>query len=727
MVVKLALANVRRSYKDFAIYFLTLMMGVAVFYAFNSITEQQAVLSLDEGQGSMIDLLGTLVNGVSVFIVIILGFLVVYASRFLIKRRNREFAIYLLLGMPKGTLLRITLAETIMVGAASVMVGLGLGLLISQALLQVTALLFVADVTGYSFFVAEGEMLKTVIVFLAIFALAMVFNVGHIMKSKLIDLMNSGRKNDAVLRSIPLSFVLFLISCGLIGVSYYLLSTNGLEVNPTFGLCTALVCVGTLLFFYSLSGFLLRLFQSIKRLYYRGLNMFTLRQVASRVNTTFVSMAIICMTLFLAITSVSGGVGMSLAIQDGMASQTRFDATAISYYPTLTDESASETSTEETSPRAEGIESSDSNSGNTASKETFLGQTFVEAHDFDMASGLRDSASQLGLPDFDSIVKDSAQLDFYASDLTYADLDNVLGSTLVDYAGSLVSQGYEEQPIAILPVSQYNHAMDLIGQEHISLNANEAVLNADSDLTSDYLSDLARLQPTLSVFGHDLTVKAELDAQTYQTTSFPNQIGTLIVPDEVVPANVKPVNSLLNVMYTSDPDAEKQWLELYNGVAEGDPQTTWPLNMSQTREEVFSQNIGLSTIVSYLAVYIGFVLVVACAAILAIQQLSNVSDNQSRYQLLYKLGAPRSMINGALIKQIAIAFIFPLLLGVAHAVCALQQVTTLVQVFGHLDIVQTTLVAGGAFLIVYGLYFLLTYIVARGMLREATHTFARTD
>lgn len=710
MIVKLALANVKRSYKDFAIYFLTLMMGVAVFYAFNSITEQQAVLTLDEAQGSMIELLGILVNGVSVFIVVILGFLVVYASRFLIKRRNREFALYLLLGMPKGKLLGITLTETIFVGAASLVVGLGLGLLISQALLQVTAMLFVADVTGYSFFVAESEIIKTIVVFLAIFALAMLFNVGHIMKAKLIDLLNSDRKNDdLVLRSIPLSFVLFLISCALIGVSYYLLSTNGLEVNPTFGLCTALVCVGTLLFFYSLSGFLLRLFQGIKGLYYRGLNMFTLRQVASRVNTTFVSMAIICMTLFLAITSVSGGVGISMAVQDSLDSQTRFDATATSYYLRAAEASGS------------------SDSAENANAEAFIGQSYVEDHNFDMAAGIRDSAAALGLPDFDSVVSDSAQLDFYSSDVTFLDLDEVLGKTLVDYAGSMVSVGYENQSLSLLSESQYNHAMDLIGQEHIELGTNEAVLNADSDVANDYLRDVAHLQPTLSVFGHDLVVDSELNTMTVQTTSFPNQIGILIVPDEVIPADAKPSMSMLNVMYTANPDAEDQWHEIYEGISEGDTQTTWPLNIGQTREEVFSQNIGLSTIVAYLAIYIGFVLVVACAAILAIQQLSNVSDNQSRYQLLYKLGAPKRMINGALLKQIAIAFIFPLVLGVAHAICALRQVTTLVQVFGHFDIVQTTVVAGAAFLLVYGLYFLLTYVIARGMLRETTHTFARTD
>ena len=193
MLAKLAFANVRRSYKDFAIYFFTLLIGVAVFYAFNSITAQDAVLAFDKSQGNMIELLSYLINGVSVFICVILAFLVVYASRYLIKRRNKEFAIYLLLGMPKGTLLRLTLAETLIVGLVSLMAGIGLGLLISQGLLYVTAFMFVVDIPGFTFFVAQDELVKTIVVFLIIFALALFFNVGYVMKAKLIDLIQSER------------------------------------------------------------------------------------------------------------------------------------------------------------------------------------------------------------------------------------------------------------------------------------------------------------------------------------------------------------------------------------------------------------------------------------------------------------------------------------------------------------------------------------------------------
>lgn len=701
MLAKLAFANVRRSYKDFAIYFFTLLIGVAVFYAFNSITAQDAVLAFDKSQGNMIELLSYLINGVSVFICVILAFLVVYASRYLIKRRNKEFAIYLLLGMPKGTLLRLTLAETLIVGLVSLMAGIGLGLLISQGLLYVTAFMFVVDIPGFTFFVARDELVKTIVVFLIIFALALFFNVGYVMKAKLIDLIQSERKNDTLkLRSIPVSFCLFLISCAIIGVSYYLLSENGIVVNPTFGAATALVCVGTLLFFYSLSGFLLRVIQSIKPLYYRGLNMFTLRQVASRINSSFVSMAVICMTLFLAITSVAGGVGISLSMQNSMASITHYDASATSYYSV-----------------ASSLESSDYS--NEAKQRYEALQGYLEKHDYNMAQGIADDAKKLGLPDFNNVVRESAQVDMYDSEATFGQLDEQLGKPMTDYVGTeMINPDYIDQTLSIVPVSQYNHAMEISGREGISLGRDEAVLNCDTDVVMDYARDVAKSGITLNVFGHDLTVDRDLNAETFQTTSIPGQMGILIVSDEIVPDDSVPVTSILNVQFTNNPDAEKQWMDIYEGISTSEDPETWPLSMGMTKEEVFSQNIGLTTIIAYLAIYIGLVLVVACAAILAIQQLTSASDNRTRYQLLNKLGAPRSMVNGALFKQILIAFLFPLVLAIAHSLCALQEVVTLVQLFGHLDIGQTSIVVSGAFLAVYGLYFVLTYVAARGVIRS---------
>ena len=90
MYSKIALGNVKKSLRDFSIYFLTLAVGVALFYAFNSITQQSMVLKLSEDTRKIVELLSRTIFGVSTFLAVILGFLVVYANQFLIRRRKKE-------------------------------------------------------------------------------------------------------------------------------------------------------------------------------------------------------------------------------------------------------------------------------------------------------------------------------------------------------------------------------------------------------------------------------------------------------------------------------------------------------------------------------------------------------------------------------------------------------------------------------------------------------------
>lgn len=690
MIAKLAFANVKRSYKEYLLYFLTLMIGVAVFYAFNSITAQSAVLDMSETQSTMIEFVGLLISGVSVFITVILVFLVVYANRFLIKRRNKEFALYLLLGMRKTTLLKMTFAETFFVGAFSLVVGLLLGLLLSQALLFLTAFLFSVEFSGFTFLIAWEQIAKTVIVFLIIFALAFFVNSGYLAKARLITLLQSDKKNDDFkLRSIPFSFALFLLACCCIGAAYYLLVKYGLVMSPQFYASTALVVVGTIMFFYALSGFLLRVVQGMKSLYYRGLNMFVLRQVAARLNTSFLSMAVICLTLFLAITSVCGGISICNAMTNTLDKTTHYSATITSLYSALDDEDA------------------------PASRANR--KTFCEAYDYDMAAGLKASAQNVGAPSWDSIVKETGQIDLYASGLTLGDLDSLLGSSLSEYVGSSLDGGYSSYQVQLLGISQYNRAREMAGLELVELTNNEAFFNSDSDTTMDYLRDVSAQVDSISVYGSELTLKNELDTATIQTAAFPSQICLLVVPDELVPTDQTPLISYLNVE-TYNVDQQADFVALVQDAINDESGNSWWVTMSITQQEVFEQSVTFSAVVSYLAIYIGFVLVVACAAILALQQLTDVSDNQKRFRLLEKLGADSRMVRGALLKQIAIAFVFPLLLAVCHSLCAMSVVAEVVSLFGHLDIAQVSLIAMGAFLIMYGFYFVLTYMSSKRML-----------
>ena len=131
MLCKLSLKNIKKSFKDYAIYFFTLILGVSIFYVFNAIDSQTVLLDVTSNTLEIIKLMTNMLSGVSVFVSFILGFLIIYASRFLIKRRNKEFGIYLTLGMSKRKISTILFIETLFIGIISLFVGLGLGVFLS--------------------------------------------------------------------------------------------------------------------------------------------------------------------------------------------------------------------------------------------------------------------------------------------------------------------------------------------------------------------------------------------------------------------------------------------------------------------------------------------------------------------------------------------------------------------------------------------------------------------
>lgn len=142
MLFKLSLKNMKKCFKDYAIYFITLILGVAIFYMFNSLDSQEAMLEVSSSTKEMIKLMINMLGMVSVFIAVILGLLIVYANRFLINRRKKEFGIYMTLGMGKRDISRILLFETIFIGIISLIIGLVLGVFGSQLMSILVAKLF---------------------------------------------------------------------------------------------------------------------------------------------------------------------------------------------------------------------------------------------------------------------------------------------------------------------------------------------------------------------------------------------------------------------------------------------------------------------------------------------------------------------------------------------------------------------------------------------------------
>lgn len=333
MYFKIAFENVKKNFKDYSIYFLTLTLSVSVFYSFNSIESQKALLELNKSTASYIDTLSDLIGVLSIFVSVILGSLILYANNFLIKKRKKELGIYMTLGMGKSKISKILVLETIIVGIASLISSMLIGFIISQGLSAFTSNLFDVNMSEYKFMISTSAIMKTIIYFGIIFLLVVIFNSVLISKYKIIDLLIASMKNENIKINNPLAYLISFILCILtLGFSYKFVIDVGLDIkNPKFIVSIVLGIIGTVLFFYSLSGVLLYIVKKNKNIYFKNLNIFIVKQLNSKINTNFISVSVICLMLFLTIGILSTGISFKNALESSLKNTTPFDASAIIY------------------------------------------------------------------------------------------------------------------------------------------------------------------------------------------------------------------------------------------------------------------------------------------------------------------------------------------------------------------------------------------------------------
>ncbi|MGL5648218.1 MAG: FtsX-like permease family protein, partial [Clostridium sp.] len=296
MNFKLALNNVKKSMKNYAIYFLTLSIAVCIFYAFNSVGAQGKLLGTS-GDKEIIEAIGSVIGYISVFVSVVLGCLIIYANNFLIKRRKRELGLYMSLGMGKGKISKILVLEEFIIGIISLICGLIGGIILSQFLGLLTIKLFSVGAEKFSLVISVSAIVQTIIYFGIIFILVMIFNATIVSKYKLIDLLTAHKKNEKIKIKSPLiSGLIFIISIVMLVVAYKLVIKSGIINIQTldFKMSIVLGVIGTVLFFYGFTGFIVLVIQRIKGIYYRKLNIFTVKQMNSKINTNFISMAVIC-------------------------------------------------------------------------------------------------------------------------------------------------------------------------------------------------------------------------------------------------------------------------------------------------------------------------------------------------------------------------------------------------------------------------------------------------
>lgn len=686
----MSVKNIRKSIKDYTIYFLTLILGVAIFYMFNSLDSQEAMLVVNSSTRQIVKLMVGMINYVSVFVAVILGFLIVYANNFLIKRRKREFGLYMTLGMGKRQISGILLGETFLIGLISLVVGLVIGVFGSQLMSILVAKLFQADMSEYQFVFSEAACWKTCAYFGVMYAASMILNIVIISRYKLIDLISAEKKNEKVRMKNPVICVLvFLAAAVTLGTAYYMV-TGGLTQLDLMNQLVIPILMGivsTFLIFWSVSGLALKVVQMRKELYLKDSNIFVLRQIHNRINTTVVSMTIICLLLFMTITVLSTALSLNRVLTQDLEEMTPVD---LNLYKTA----------------------------NLPDNGNYT-QLQIE----DSQKPISDTLKENGLDM--KVLKDVTEVATYTStEWTWeTSLQSVIESAKENYPMLMYDTAEE-----IIKLSDYNKIARLYGNREYELAEDEYLVLCDFDNMKN-LRDMALKNGSEVAIGGKVYHSRYPECQEGYlviSTSHTNT-GLMVVPDSCPLSEDMKERYYLMADYNADTKEEKYQTEaMFTNYGDGDHELMENLEEKQIRLDgvskisIIESSKGLSTIISFIAIYLGIIFLIASSAILALKELTENSDNRHRYTILRKIGMDEKMIHQTLFRQIGIFFMAPLVLAVVHSIFGIQFALKIVAVQVETREMLPSVIATAVFLIlVYGGYFLATYMESKNIIREA--------
>lgn len=672
MLFKLSIKNQKKSIKDYSIYFFTLILGIAIFYIFNAVEAQTSMMELSQTKSQIIGVMNSALEAMSVLVSFILGFLIAYASQFLIKKRKKEFGLYLLLGMKKINVCMIIFFETVIIGFISLLIGLILGISLSQFMSLFVASLFEANMQKFVFVISSKAIIKTILYFILIFIFVTVMDLIIVSKAKLIDLLTAHYKKEKNMIKNPyLSFVLFIAACLMLAYAYYnvtvkyntLTSQNDVQIQIILGI------IGTFLIFYSISGFVLAIIKKIPNIYHRHLNSFVVSEIGNKINSTVISGSIICLLLFMTICLLSSSFSLK-----------RFK----------------ENSLKDTAPISASFSKKMDDSYSI--KEIFSKQKIDP-----------------------SIYKNS--YNFY----TYTSLETTIGSVLGNYGIEMLNtdptaKEYLDTKLPIINESTYNKVAKLYNNKTINLNKDEYQIIGNNKNQMHMFNDaLKQGNQTIAFMNQTLHAKYNHTIDGFlmmnNNACFGEDcFGFIIIPDEFDLNNLSYSSNYLLVPKMSDENNKYISSSKFDQTI--NPETKeWQSVLVSSQTDLYDESIGSSGVIIFVSLYLGFIFMISGAALLALKEMSDAIDNKNKYEILRKIGTSNENINNALFKQMLVFFGFPLLLAIIHSIFGIQVCNIMLEIYNSDALLQSILITAGMIIVIYGGYFLVSYLSCKRVIK----------
>lgn len=660
MLFSLSVKNFSKSIRDYSIYFFTMILGVAVFYIFNAIETQTAMMEVSQTKAAIIDSMNGIMSGVSIFVSLVLGYLIVYASRFMLKKRKREFGIYLTLGMGRIRLAAMLWLETIWMGLISLAVGLLVGMGISQLMSLIVSNLFQADVSRYEFVISGQAVGKSILYFLLIYLVVMIFNTFSVSRARLAEFITAGRKKEKNFLKKPLlSGLVFLLAVVMLGTAYYNVTANqqAMTTETDVLIQVFLGIFGTFLVFWSLSGFLMTAAGKFRKLYYRRLNSFVVGELSNKLNSTVMACSVICLLLFMTICLLFSAIARK-EYKDQEAA--KLAPVSISMSKEMTD-----------------------------SKSIF---DIMEVRGISME-------------DFQDLI----------SVYTYH-LDEVTNYTLI---GKSYGEEYDNQKAEVMKVGDYNRAARVYHMPEYELEEEEYLIVADQEgavyIRNRGLAD----DREITIKGKSYHAKENTCQDGYLQMSYqPQNSGILLVPDSVKLGEEEQYKNYVMGDYRDKSKEFAQEMDQNFAQILNPEQSTYGKIQVTTQSAIYDDSIGTSAMYIFLGLYLGICFLISGSAVLALKILSDSADSREKYQILQQLGCEEKEIRRALRRQNGLLFLLPILLAAVHAIFGIQVCRTMLSIYGSEGsgtALAVTMALTGA---IYGGYFLLSHKCSVKIVKE---------
>lgn len=665
MLFSLSVKNFKKSIRDYSIYFFTMILGIAVFYIFNAIETQTAMMEVTKTKAAIIDMMNGVMDGVSIFVSFILGYLIVYASRFMLKKRKMEFGVYMTLGMSRVKIAGILWMETIWMGVISLVAGLLVGMGISQFMSLMVSHLFQADVSRFVFVISWKAVVKSILYFLIIYTVVMILNTIAISRTKLIDFMTAGRKKEKNLLKNPVvSVVIFLLAWGILGYAYYNVTAGSENLESEFQVLAQVLLgiVGTILVFWSFAGFFMWILGKMPKIYYKKINSFVFGELSNKLNSTVISCSVICLLIFMTICILFS----AFARKDFKEAEAKKLAPVdISMVKDLGD-------------------------GKTI--EEIMEEKDISGKDF----------------------QDTLNLTTY--ELPEVTQGNIVGDA-VDR--ERFGEAYLNQQIELLSVSTYNQAAEKYHLPTYELEENQYLIIADMESAVGIFNMGLKENPELSIKGKTYYPKEKTCQDGFLMMNYdPQNMGFILVPDSVKFTEAEQKKNYFIADYAKDTKAfrekmDEEFFERLNGEKRDEFSVYFT-----TQSSVYDDSIGSSAMYIFLGLYLGTCFLIFGSAVLSLKMLSDAADSKEKYRILQKLGCDQKQICRGLRKQNGMVFLLPVILAAVHSVFGIQVCMEMLSIYetkGTAPALVLTMILIG---MIYGGYYLVSQFGCEKIVRE---------